>query len=119
MAELFFWSSKNRVELESRYGPLWESEHLNFCAEKIRLLVSEYEPVAVIFAGLSDAPHVARLFDLKRVSELVNESNRHKLLIEYRERVGNRPWFFTKHWSGSFGFSNEQKEKIKAYIHRR
>jgi hypothetical protein len=117
LAELFFWSSKNRAELESRFGPLWQSPHLDFCADKLRLLINEYDPTAVIFVGLGEAQHVARLFDLQEVDRLFDKRNGNKLLIEYRERNGRRPWFFAKHWSGAFGFSNEQKKKIKAHIH--
>jgi hypothetical protein len=29
---------------------------------------------------------------------------------------GIRPWLFTKHWTGSYGFSAEQREAVRATI---
>jgi hypothetical protein len=110
--ELFFWSSADGDEFEERFGPLWDSPHLPFCIDMTRLLIEEYQPKAVIFAGLGPSKKVADKFALAHVNTLKSGSQR---LVEHYSD-GDRPWFFTKHWSGSFGFSNAQKESIKSYI---
>lgn len=111
--ELFFWSSSNLVEFRQRYGgPWWASQHLAFCVEKNRILISEYRPKSVIFTGIGSSNRVAEVFGLQLVD--TRKSGGSRLVVHYRDEF--RPWFFTKHWSGSFGFSNNQKLAIKNYI---
>jgi hypothetical protein len=113
--ELFFWSSSNQDEFKQRYGgPWWKSEHIDFCVQMNRVLISEYRPQYVLFVGVKDSKKVAKIFELFPVYSLKVGPTR--LLEHYRDEL--RPWFFTKHWSGAFGFSNSQKEEIKNYIHR-
>ena len=110
--ELFFWSSNDQAEFEVRFGPLWKSQHLRFCVDMNRSLLDAYEPKSVIFVGLSDSARVAREFGLRHICLL--KDHNHRLLDHYED--DHRPWFFTKHWSASFGFSRAQKEQIKNYI---
>lgn len=110
--ELFLWSSRNGEEFKQRFGPVWGSRHLSFCTEMNQTLLSEYQPKSVIFVGVSDSAKVAKEFGLTPVYTFVN--NNHRLLEHFRDNF--RPWFFTKHWSGSFGFSKVQKRAIKEYI---
>jgi hypothetical protein len=110
--ELFFWSSNHTTEFKQRFGPLWKSRHLSFCVDQNRTLIEEYEPSAVIFAGVSDAQRVAGLFGLRHAQTLSDDTGR---LVEHYQNE-SRPWLFTKHWSGSFGFSASQKQEIKNYI---
>jgi hypothetical protein len=110
--ELFFWSSNNQTEFNERFGPLWKSEHLRFCVDLNQSLLDAYEPKFVIFVGLSYSRRVAQEFGLRFVSSV--KEHRHRLVNHYEDE--RRPWFFTKHWSGSFGFSKRQKDQIKTYI---
>jgi hypothetical protein len=111
-SELFFWSSNNQNEFKERYGELWKSPHLNFCTEKNELLLQEYRPKAVIFVGLGPAVRLATFFALTHIDTLNDGTHR---LVEYYHD-NNRPWFFTKHWTGAFGFSKVQMDAIKHYI---
>jgi len=113
--ELFFWSSRNGSALVERYGPLWESPHMAFCCRLNRLLLKEYMPEAVLFAGLSHADRVAAEFDLQHVGTLRDAGKRDRLIEHYCDQ--ERPWFFTKHWSASYGFSKVQKINTRNYIH--
>lgn len=113
--ELFFWSSNSQSEFRERFGPLWESQHLRFCTDMNRSLLDVYQPGFVIFVGLSDSARVAKEFGLRRIAPVVNE-HRHRLVDHYKD--SERPWFFTKHWSGAFGFSQSQKDQIKEYIRK-
>lgn len=115
MANLFFWSSRSTAELVTRYGPMWDSPHLPFCIEKLKLLLQVYEPGVVLFPGLSLTDRVARHFSLQHVDTLTDASNGHRLVDEYREKKG-RPWLFTKRWTGAFGFSKKQKAMVKGHI---
>jgi len=110
--EMFFWSSGDGEELKQRYGSLWESRHLSFCIAMNRLLIGEYRPQSVIFTGLSHWRRVANAFDLEHVRTV--RDGRWRLVEHYQD--GFRPWFITKHWSGSFGFSNDQKDAIRQYM---
>jgi hypothetical protein len=110
--ELFFWSSNNQREFKERFGPLWDSPHLSFCVDLNRSLIEEYQPKSVIFVGLSDVTRVAEEFELRHVYTLKMQN--HRLVEHYQD--ASRAWYFTKHWSGSFGFSNDQKAAIREYI---
>jgi hypothetical protein len=112
--ELFFWSSKDKDEFKERYGRLWESPHLAFCVEQNKALIETHKPSGVIFVGISGCEKVAEAFGLETVDTVKEDNSR--LVVHYRDQY--RPWFFTKHWTGSFGFSNAQKAAIKEYIQR-
>ena len=110
--ELFFWSSRNMDEFVSRFGRLAQSPHLPFCVQLNRRLIEAYMPRAVIFPGLGQANLCQRLFDLQHRSTEMLEGTR--LVEVYSDGV--RPWLFTKHWTGSYGFSREQQETVRAAI---
>ena len=116
--ELFFWSSRNKEQFKQRFGPLWRSNHLCFCMGMNRILIKEYQPKSVIFVGVTDSKKVAKEFGLDYVYTLKSSSNRlvENRLVEHYRDDESRPWYFTKHWSGSHGFSNAQKEQIRNYI---
>lgn len=114
LTELCFWSSPNISALEARIGPLASSPHLRFCRKLNERLISFHKPAAVVLPGLGLMPLTAKLYDLKFVSALPDDKGRR--LIEHYERDGV-PWVFTKHWSGSFGFTNGNKEQIADYLH--
>ena len=110
--ELFFWSSKNMSEFRQRFGLLRESPHLEFCVSMNRSLMEFYEPQAVIFPGLTQSRLCARLFDLELLDTVRLQGV--KLIERYWD--GERSWLFTKHWTGSFGFSNPQRAAVRDYI---
>jgi hypothetical protein len=112
LAELFFWSSKNITCLEKRFGFLKNSPHPRFCAEMNKKLFAHHMPKAIIFPGLGSIKLAADLYGLARVKTVKSSSSR---LIEHYT-MGETPWLFTKHWTGSFGFSNSQKNRITQYI---
>lgn len=116
LAELFFWSSSNSAQFEDRFGSLWQSKHLPFCIEKIKLLIDCYKPEAVIFPGVTFSENIAGEFNLDYIAGQRDQNNGDRLVEHYIDAITQRPWFFTKHWSGSFGFSNSQKCEIKRYI---
>ena len=107
--ELFFWSSKDQSEFRERFGRLWDSQHLRFCTDMNRSLLDIYQPRFVIFVGLSDAARVAEQFGLRLIASVKELSQ--PLVDHYEDSA--RPWFFTKHWSGSFGFSGVRKTSSK------
>jgi hypothetical protein len=109
--ELFFWSS-HKAKFKQRFGSLWKSSHLSFCVNLNRILIEQYKPDSVIFVGVGASGEVAKLFGLKEVHTLWEGNER--LLAHYRDEL--RPWFFTKHWTGAFGFSDTQRQSIKNYI---
>lgn len=115
LTELFFWSSNNQTERKERFGQLWGSRHLRFCVDMNLSLLDAYKPKFVVFVGVTYSKRVAQEFGLRLIDSL--KENNHRLADHYEDR--HRPWFFTKHWSGSFGFSRAQKEQIKTYIQDR
>lgn len=112
--ELFFWSSNDQAEFKERFGPLWKSQHLPFCTDMNRSLLDIYQPRFVIFVGLTESVRVAEQFGLRLIASV--KAHGHRLVDHYEDSA--RPWFFTKHWSGSFGFSQSQKDQIKDYIEK-
>jgi len=112
LSELFFWSSSDQKEFEKRYGPLWRSPHLNFCVSLNKLLIEEYNPEMVVSPGLSQAEDAAKAFGLGFIRTFSSQGKR--LVEHYHDR--KRPWFFTRHWSGAFGFSTAQKNAIREYL---
>jgi hypothetical protein len=113
--EFFLWSSSDSTQFKQRSGPLWKSPHRSFCISMNKRLIQEYRPKAVIFVGLGDSRKVADAFGLCHV-HTVNIGH-FRLVEHYQDKYC--PWFFTKHWSGAYGFSNTQKRYIKEYIQQR
>ena len=110
--ELFFWSSNNHAELLERYKSLWGSPHLTFCIAMNQELLEVYQPKAVIFVGLSNSKKAAKAFGLEYVRTHRIDGTR--VVEHYRDE--HRPWFFTKHWTGSRGFTTPQRDGIKSYL---
>lgn len=110
--ELFFWSSRNHAELLERFESLWDSRHLGFCIDMNRDLIELYQPKAVIFVGLSNSEKAANAFGLKYVD--THRVGGTRVLEHYRD--ARRPWFFTKHWTGSRGFTIAQRDAIRIYL---
>lgn len=110
-SNLFFWSSNNKNELKSRFGRLSRSRHLPFCTEKNKNLIEIYKPRAIIFAGVGrEYMKLCReQFNLKQVSAPVKDGS-HRIVENYT--YGRTPWLFARHWTGSYGFSEEQKQLI-------
>jgi len=113
--EFFLWSSNDGAQFKQRFGPLWKSPHLPFCISMNQRLIQEYRPKSVIFVGLSHSRKVADAFGLCHVHTVKIDGKR--LVEHYQDEC--RPWFFTKHWAGAYGFSNAQKQHIKEYIQPR
>jgi len=113
--EFFLWSSGDSRVFRQRFGRLWRSPHLRFCIEMNRLLIEEYRPKSVIGVGVTLSRKIAAAFDLYHVNTLTCGGSR--LVEHYRDQL--RPWFFTKHWAGAYGFTNNQKHEIREYIRYR
>jgi hypothetical protein len=108
--EVFFWSAGNVNELQERYGHVWQaSPHLDFCVKMNQLLIAEYQPKGVIFPGISNFGNLAHKFELGQAGSCTDEHNGHALVKHFRQKGGNVAWFVTKHWTGAFGFSTDQK----------
>ena len=112
LAELFFWSSYDGRQFEERFGPLHKSKHLDFCTRMNRDLIEAYSPKAVVLPGLGSAPICRKLYGLSLVDAIADEKGR---LVEHHTD-GVRPWIFTKHWTGSYGFSTAQREIVRNAI---
>jgi len=110
--ELFFWSSNNHAELLKRFESLWGSIHLKFCIDMNRDLIEVYQPKAVIFVGLSNSKKAADAFELEHVE--THRIGGTRVVERYRDK--QRPWFFTKHWTGSRGFTMAQRDAIRVYL---
>ena len=113
LTELCFWSSPTIGALEARIGPLARSPHLRFCQALNDELIDFHQPQAVVLPGLGLHKLVQSLYALEHVRSVPGRQGRS--FIEHYER-GGRPWVFTRHWSGSFGFSNEDKDGIGRYL---
>lgn len=112
MAELFLWSSRDMKEFVERFGALAASPHLPFCREMNLDIITAYQPKAVILPGLGSAKLCASLYGLRHC-ESIHEGGA-RVAETYTD--GERPWLFTKHWTGSFGLSAAQKERIRTAI---
>ncbi len=114
LTELFFWSSSNIVELEARYGKLnAHNPHAQFCKTINTRLIELIRPAAVIFTGVTYFKTVASIYGLEPSQELLADKQRKLAVLA---SSGHCPWIFTRHWSGSFGFSQSDKAAIKAFI---
>jgi hypothetical protein len=114
LAEAFFWSSKDVAELESRYGKLERSEHLEFCTKLNRELIEIHAPDAVIVVGVGAkyTNILPSLYTLRHVRSVAGE-NGGRVIEHYED--GSRPWIFCKHWTGARP-SNSEKETMRTYI---
>jgi hypothetical protein len=112
--EFFFWSTPNIKDLVKKYGPIDPSNcHLNFCIDINSQLIKLLKPDLIIFTGISHASIVAKMYEL-HITETITENNS-KIAISAHDKHKNK-WIFTKHWTGSFGFSKDQKTIIKNLI---
>lgn len=111
--ELFFWSSSNTKQLQERYGPLRTSPHLVFCRDMNSRLFNAYTVKAVICTGINNDVLCQNLYGLGplRQTLAVDGTRVAKLYHD-----GLRPWLFTKHWTGAFGFTRTQREHVKNAI---
>lgn len=112
LAELFFWSSRDLREFAARFGPLASSPHLPFCRDLNRQLIDTYQPRAVVAPGIGTAALCAKLYGLRHADTVREGSTR--VVEAYTD--GSRPWLFTKHWTGSFGLSDAQRQAIRGAI---
>lgn len=117
LSDFFFWSSKNMVQFAERFGKFESSPHLPFCKELNLALIEHYGIKAVISPGLnpSHMRRISEIYGLRHIESLRTTDNRHRLIESYID-VRDRFWIFTKHWSGAFGFSDEQRRRIRDYI---
>jgi hypothetical protein len=113
LSELVFWSSPTFGDFARKVGPTALDRHLKFCWVMNEALVGYHQPKAVILPGLGLIGRAKGLYELEFVSSTADDRGRR--LIEHYQRDGV-PWIFTKHWSGSFGFSNSDREAIRKYI---
>lgn len=114
MTELFFWSTSNIAELERKYGTLdSRNKHLDFCTGINHQLIEALNTKLIIFSGLTHLKRVAKIFGLTVLNiESVDGSKVAALAIDEK----NRKWIFTKHWTGSFGFTMRQRNAVKDII---
>ena len=113
--ELFFWSSSNLRQLEKRYGRLRNSPHLAFCRDMNQRLFDSYRVKAVVSPGIINDSLCGALYALGPIREEVCADGARVAKL-YHD--GRRPWVFTKHWTGAFGFTRAQKEMVKCTIER-
>ena len=114
--EVFFWSATDGSEFNQRFGMLWKSPHLGFCVRMNRVLLDAYSPRAVIIPGIGLAEKIRAEFKLTLIDSKVDSRNGNNLIKHYRDRNSGLPWIFTKHWTGSFGLSEEQRMAMRTYI---
>ena len=112
LAEAFFWSSRDGKQFKERFGALETSPHLSLCTAMNMDLIEAYEPKAVVVPGLGLIRLCSSIYDLRKVT--VERDAKGRLAEHWTD--GHRPWIFTKHWTGSFGFSNEQRASVRDFI---
>ena len=98
-------------QFTERFGRFRDSPHLEFCAELNLDLINHYNPKAVVSVGITYCELAARLYSLNVIEEVKVDGRR--VLIHCRDR--QRPWIFTKHWSGARP-SRKERELMKDYI---
>lgn len=117
-SEFFFWSSRRIGKpFKERFGrPFWKClDHLEFCKDMNLHLIRHRQPKLVVAPGLGAGDRLASLYGLKKFDAPLRADNNHRL-VEYFRDIENRTWLFTKHWSGSRGLTNEQRELIRNAI---
>lgn len=115
MSELFVWSTKDiGASFRQRFGhEFHKSPHLQFSIQMNKRLIDNYKPKAVVVPGLTTVGVFGKHFHLNKIGEVRTQDGLR--LIEHYE-VDGISWVFTKHWSGSFGFSTAQRQTIARYI---
>lgn len=111
--ELFFWSSSNLKQLEERYGRLRHSPHLGFCRDMNQRLFDAYDVKAVVSPGINNDEICSSLYGLGPLQQEVRVQD---VRIAKLYHDGRRPWVFTKHWTGAFGFTRAQKDGVKSVL---
>lgn len=113
--DFFFWSTNNSgAAFSERFGCRFQdSPHLDFCRDINLRLASLVAPKIVVVPGIGHAEFFSRLYGLRLVRS-ERWSNGHRLIEHYQRE--NVPWIFTKHWGGAFGFTQDQRERVRQYI---
>lgn len=111
LTELIFWSSPTIPVLKARLGDL--KPYAEWCRPLNEALFAYHQPRAIVAPGLGLLPLTAETYGLRHVETVRNAEG--KRLIEHWTR-DDRPWVLTKHWTGAFGFSCEEKKKITDYV---
>jgi len=121
--EAFFWSTKSikDEDFKDRFGYSFKSKecqkHLVFCKQLNQERINFYNPKALVVSGLGLIKQIADLYNLKPSRTIKCPEKGHRLIETFRCDQ-DRPWIFTKHWSNSRGFTENQKDIISNYITR-
>jgi len=116
LTEFCFWSSTNVKQLSERIGSLTISNpHLRFCTTINTKLIAALKPNLVVFTGVSRYPLVEEAFKLRPSPEI--ESPGGKRLWIHATSSQCR-WLFTRHWTGSFGFTQADRELVREEIQK-
>lgn len=114
ITEFIFWSSKTVKQLEERIGQITpENEVVNFCVDINKKLIDSFKPDAVVFTGLSHYNVISECFSLNKKSEIISQNGTRIATIATGY---GKKWIFCRHWTGSFGFSNSDKNELKNII---
>ncbi|WP_155847284.1 hypothetical protein [Asticcacaulis sp. AC402] len=118
MSELFFWSSNNLGVLRQRVNDceknLFEND-LSFCAKLNKRLIAFHSPKIVLQPGLTWSGYAREHYDLTLIQSV---PGRRGTLIEHHVLPDGTPWLITPHWTSAFGFSKDDRDKIKDYALR-
>jgi hypothetical protein len=111
-SEMFFWSSHDLGALKTRVGDF--SQYLEFCADLNLRMIDFHRPKLVYQPGFGWGADAVKYYGLRHVRsvELARKPGR---LLEHYEMPDGTPWLNTAHWTGAFGFSNADRDDIKAY----
>lgn len=114
ITEFIFWSSRNILDLENRIGRLDSlNPHVKFCSDVNRQIISVFNPNLVVFTGLSHADLICDIFGLADKKDVFSDSNKRVAI----EATGlGKKWIFCRHWTGSFGFSTNDRLNLKNII---
>lgn len=119
LADCFFWSAPSMNAFSAVFGyPFERAPHLGFCRDINREAIDFYKPAAIVVPGVQHRDLVATLYSLRPERSLLEErttDDRGLLIVPYTD--GQRPWVFTKHWSGA-RLSNIDAARISTYIAR-
>jgi hypothetical protein len=114
MTEYIFWSSPNIIELARRIGKISPSHELVvYCTNLNQHLIKIIRPDLIVVTGLANYKDIAASFLLREVGRFKDISG-HNIWIQAES--ADNTWLFTKHWTGSFGFSLSQREVVRNKI---
>lgn len=117
LTQTFFWSSPDVACMQERFGwRLEDSSHLEFCRDVNRQLLDRFQPRAVACPGLILAELLPTLYELNHTETIRCPETGHRLVEAFHD--GFRPWLVTKHWSGGFGFSRQQRAIVSDTIRK-